>query len=60
MFYFILLSWQVDDFTVELQSKSLVSEEDFAIPDFSGMHYCDLLSPYRALEWIYVTSVVHG
>ena len=40
-----------------LSSTSLVSEPDFFIPSAAGMHYCDLLSPYRALEWIYITGV---
>jgi len=27
------------------------------IADSAGNHYCDLLSPYRALEWIYIESI---
>jgi len=30
--------------------------EDEKIPIFKSMHYCKLLSPFRALEWIYVDS----
>jgi len=41
-----------------LYSTSLISEPDFFIPSAAGMHYCDLLSPFRALEWIYIQSVV--
>ena len=41
----------------ELYSTSLISEPDFFIPVAAGMHYCDLLSPFRALEWIYITGV---
>jgi len=41
-----------------LYSTSLISEPDFIIASAAGMHYCDLLSPYRALEWIYIQSVV--
>lgn len=43
-----------------IYSTSLVSEEDFFVASAAGMHYCDLLSPYRALEWIYITSVQQG
>lgn len=41
----------------KLYSTSLISEPDFFIQAAAGMHYCDLLSPYRALEWIYITSL---
>jgi len=40
-----------------LYSTSLISEPDFFIPSAAGMHYCDLLSPYRAIEWIYIISL---
>merc|ERR1712215_370478 len=40
-----------------LYSTSLISEPDFFIPVAAGMHYCDLLSPFRALEWIYIASL---
>jgi len=40
-----------------LYSTSLISEPDFLIPSAAGMHYCDLLSPFRALEWIYIKSM---
>ena len=49
----------MDDLTVEVEAVSLITETD-ALPPLAGMHYCDLLSPYRALEWIYVAGVVHG
>ena len=38
-------------------STSLISEPDFIISSAAGMHYCDLLSPFRALEWIYIVSL---
>ena len=44
----------------QVVSTSLVSEPDFIIESAAGMHYCDLLSPYRALEWIYIKGVQHG
>ena len=51
---------QIDEKTVEAVSTSLISEPDFIIGSAADMHYCDLLSPYRALEWIYITGVQHG
>jgi len=48
----------VNETHTSLYSTSLISEPDFIIATAAGMHYCDLLSPYRALEWIYLTSVV--
>jgi len=51
---------QIEDKVVEAVSTSLISEPDFIIGSAAGMHYCDLLSPYRALEWIYITGVQHG
>ena len=43
---------------VELQSVSLLTEPDVIFESLAGMHYCDLLSPYRALEWIYIGGVI--
>jgi len=51
---------KVNETHTSLYSTSLLSEEDFFVPSAAGMHYCDLLSPYRALEWIYITSVQQG
>ena len=31
----------------DVHVTSLISEPDFFIPSAAGMHYCDLLSPYR-------------
>jgi len=52
------LKWELkDDNSVVLSSARLTSEPNF--PLFPGEHYCDLLSPYRALEWIYIESIRH-
>jgi len=53
------LKWEehVGGEMVTLTSTRLTSGVNF--PIFSGEHYCDLLSPYRALEWIYIESIRH-
>ena len=43
--------------TVSLKSKSLPLDEDQLVPIFKSMHYCKLLSPFRAMEWIYIDSL---
>ena len=48
----------MSDSLVELQSVSLLTEPDMIFESLAGMHYCDLLSPYRALEWIYIGGVI--
>ena len=44
--------------TIEVVAVSLPTES--GPTDFNGMEYCDLLSPYRALEFIYIQSVLNG
>lgn len=31
--------------------------QDNLVEMFQGMHYCKLLSPFRAMEWIYVDGL---
>ncbi len=54
-----LIYEEVDSSTTTVQAVALVTEEDI-IETLAAVHYCDILSPYRALEWIYDKAVVHG
>merc|ERR1711973_128365 len=48
---------KVNETHTDLHSTCLISPPDFFIPSAAGMHYCDLLSPFRALEWIYIVGL---
>ena len=37
-------------------SVACILDEDQLVPIFKSMHYCKVLSPFRALEYIYVDS----
>ena len=41
---------------VVVHSIMLKTSTEYPIPIFTGMHYCKLLSPARAIEWIYIDS----
>ena len=41
---------------VEVSSFAYRMKADFDIKMFAGDHYCKLLTPFKALEWIYVDS----
>jgi len=56
----IYFLFKIDPKTFEVRSVSLLTDPDHFIPSFSGMQYCDILSPYGAVEWIYNKGVVHG
>ena len=43
--------------TMEVQSVMLQTRTDYSIKSAAGMHYCKLLSPARAMKWIYVDGL---
>jgi hypothetical protein len=42
---------------VELISPNFMTATDFWLPKTRGFHYCKLLSPARAVEWMYVDGL---
>ena len=50
----VIFKLQINETHTSVTSTSLLS------PTYFKAHYCDLMSPYRALEWIYIESVKHG
>jgi hypothetical protein len=38
-------------------SPNMRTPTDYIVPLAAGFHYCKLISPARALEWIYVDSL---
>ena len=42
---------------VELRSPQFSTATDFPLPKTAGFHYCKVLSPARAMEWIYVDGL---
>ena len=42
---------------LEVISIQLKTDVKYLVPIFAGIHYCKLLSPARAIEWIYVDGL---
>ena len=49
-----------DDKSVGISSLSIITDNDYVPSEEAGLHYCDLLTPFRALEWIYTFGLRHG
>lgn len=45
---------------LQLRAVQLKTDVKYKIGIFAGMHYCKLLSPARAVEWIYVDGLRAG
>ena len=43
--------------TLTVRSISMKTSTDYWIKASAGFHYCKVLSPARAIEWIYVDSL---
>lgn len=46
-----------DKSAIELASLAYRMSYQFPVPMFAGDHYCKLLTPFKAMEWIYVDSL---
>jgi hypothetical protein len=46
-----------DKKTTVVRAPNLLTSHAFPLKSLADAHYCKLLSPYRALEWIYVDSL---
>ena len=42
---------------VEVSSFAYRMAAEFKVKMFAGDHYCKLMTPFKALEWIYVDSL---
>jgi len=40
-----------------VRSPMMRTPDNYPISAYAGIHNCKLLSPYRALEWIYIDSL---
>lgn len=62
--YFLSCFFKQYDLSQDSQGKTIVTvrsptlrfPSDYPLASVAGFHYCKLLSPARALEWIYVDS----
>jgi hypothetical protein len=43
--------------TTTVHSPMMRTPVDYLVKEAAGFHYCKLLSPFRALEWIYIDSL---
>ena len=52
------ISWLFSSLTSSpVSSPSYITEIDVPIEPWAGDHWCKVLSPFRAMEWIYVDSL---
>ena len=46
-----------DKKTVTVQAPMMRTPDDYFIGSAAGFHYCKVLSPFKALEWMYTDSL---
>lgn len=46
-----------DKTTMTVEAPMMRTPTDYFISSAAGFHYCKLLSPYRALEWMLVDGL---
>lgn len=46
-----------DKKTVTVRAPMMRTPDDYFIQSAAGFHYCKVLSPFRALEWMYTDSL---
>lgn len=57
IWYYMQYKDNADKTETLLQSPMMRTPTDYPIAEARGFHYCKLLSPFRALEWIYIDSL---
>lgn len=49
-----------DKSEVDVASLAYRMSDSFPVGMFAGQHFCKILSPFKAMEWIYVDSLYAG
>jgi len=57
IWYYMQYKDNADKTETVIQSPMMRTPVDYPISSAAGFHYCKLLSPFRAMEWIYIDSL---
>jgi len=49
-----------DKSTMTVQSPMMRTPIDYPVKSAAGFHYCKVLSPFRAMEYMYIDSLFYG
>jgi|Transcript_15515 hypothetical protein len=55
--YDITYTNSTDGSELIVRSPFLATPDDYPIGLFAGFHFCKILSPARAIEWMYIDSL---